>query len=116
MSREQRRDQVLKAALTVFARGGYAASTIDEVARQAGVSQLCFVRLFGSKQQLLLDSCRSASARMLDGLRGVAPSPGAVGRTVDTYAQLLEDRNLNRVLTEDLLTSASVACSGHEGL
>src|SRR6478736_4486635 len=69
LSSEERRRQILVAALAVFGARGYEGATTDEVARAAGVSQPYVVRLFGSKENLFLAAIEDALARMLAGFR-----------------------------------------------
>lgn len=54
MHAEERRELVIAAATRAFARSGYAGTSTDAVAREAGVSQPYVVRLFGSKLELFL--------------------------------------------------------------
>ncbi|WP_282945479.1 TetR/AcrR family transcriptional regulator [Cellulomonas endometrii] len=98
MSGEQRREQILAAALPVFAEGGYAGTTTDQVARAAGVSQPYVIRLFGSKQQLFLDLYRGVATRIIGVMSAVEPGPGAADRTGRAYVSLMADRDLLRVL------------------
>jgi AcrR family transcriptional regulator len=51
---KQKRDALLQAALSLFAERGYEATTIEEIAHQAGVAVGGFYQHFASKQQLLL--------------------------------------------------------------
>src|SRR3954464_15324522 len=55
MSAEERRELVLAAAARAFARSGYAGTSTDAVAREAGVSQPYVVRIFGTKLELFLE-------------------------------------------------------------
>jgi AcrR family transcriptional regulator len=48
----ERAASILAAAAGVFARQGYAATTLDQVAEQAGVSKLIVYRHFNSKREL----------------------------------------------------------------
>ncbi|GIG37863.1 hypothetical protein Cpa01nite_32440 [Cellulomonas pakistanensis] len=98
MSGDQRREQILAAAVEVLAEGGYAGTTTDQVARAAGVSQPYVVRLFGSKQRLFLEAYRHATERVLAAMSAVEPGPGAVERTGRAYVELMADRDLLRVL------------------
>jgi AcrR family transcriptional regulator len=98
MSGEQRREQILAAALAVFAAGGYDGTTTDQVARAAGVSQPYVVRLFGSKQQLFLELYRSVTDRVLEAVAAVEPGPDAAARVGRAYIDLMADRDLLRVL------------------
>ena len=54
MSAEDRREQVIKEAVTVFARYGYEGATTAAVAQRVGVSQPYLFRLFPSKKDLFL--------------------------------------------------------------
>lgn len=62
MNAADRRELVLDAATTAFARGGWAGTSTDAVAREAGVSQPYVVRMFGTKAELF----REVFARALD--------------------------------------------------
>jgi AcrR family transcriptional regulator len=94
MTASERREQILQAALTVFADGGYAGTTTDQVARQAGVSQPYVVRLFGGKQPLFAEVYSRASQRIVAALAAVAPGPHAKEEMGEAYVGLLADRNL----------------------
>ncbi|HEX6538090.1 MAG TPA: TetR/AcrR family transcriptional regulator [Candidatus Dormibacteraeota bacterium] len=54
LSAEERREQILQAAITVFAEDGYAAASTEEIARRAGISQPYLFRLYGTKRELVL--------------------------------------------------------------
>lgn len=62
MSAEDRREQVIKEAITVFARYGYEGATTAAVAQRVGVSQPYLFRLFPTKKDLFL----AASDRNMD--------------------------------------------------
>jgi AcrR family transcriptional regulator len=51
--REERRRQILEAALTVFSQKGFNAANVSDVAAQAGVSQGTIYWYFDSKEELL---------------------------------------------------------------
>jgi AcrR family transcriptional regulator len=69
LTSRDRYEQVVTAAVTAFARGGYAGTTTDQVARLAGVSQPYVIRLFGTKQALFLAAATRATDRIEQGLR-----------------------------------------------
>lgn len=50
---DQRRRQIVEAAVVVFAANGYETTTISHLARQAGVGQGTVYRYFDSKRQIL---------------------------------------------------------------
>jgi AcrR family transcriptional regulator len=51
-SKEVRREEILDAALEVFADRGLHGASTDEIARRAGISQPYIFRLFGTKKEL----------------------------------------------------------------
>ena len=51
-SKEERRGEILDAALVVFAEQGLHAASTEEIARRAGISQPYVFRLFGTKKEL----------------------------------------------------------------
>jgi AcrR family transcriptional regulator len=53
LSEEQRRDQIVQAAVKLFAAHGYARTTTRDIAREAGISEGTIYRYFESKQDLL---------------------------------------------------------------
>jgi AcrR family transcriptional regulator len=52
MPRAERREQILGAATRAFARTGFAATGLDEVAAEAGVTHVILYRHFASKNEL----------------------------------------------------------------
>jgi AcrR family transcriptional regulator len=51
-SKEERREEILDAALGVFAERGLEGASTEEIARRAGISQPYVFRLFGTKKEL----------------------------------------------------------------
>ena len=51
-SKEERREEILDAALEVFADQGLHGASTEEIARRAGISQPYVFRLFGTKKEL----------------------------------------------------------------
>ena len=52
LNREQRREQILAAATTAFARNGFAATSLDDIAAEAGITRVILYRHFDSKTDL----------------------------------------------------------------
>ena len=52
LHRAQRREQILAAATEAFARTGFAATSLDEIAAHAGVTRVILYRHFDSKAGL----------------------------------------------------------------
>ncbi len=96
MSAEERRESVLRAAITEFAQGGYAGTSTAAIARRVGVSQPYLFRLFPDKRALFLaaarrctDEIRLAFERAAEGL-----DPEAAREAMsEAYIELVADRN-----------------------
>jgi len=52
LPRAQRREQILAAATEAFARGGFAATSLDDIAAEAGITRVILYRHFDSKTDL----------------------------------------------------------------
>ena len=104
MSGEQRRDDVLAAATRCFARTGFAGTSTDAVAKEAGVSQPYVVRIFGTKQALFLEAFERAGRAVLEAFTKVVEDgfdPAVEedrARLGAAYTDLLADRELMLVL------------------
>lgn len=83
LARADRQAQLLRAAATAFARGGFAATSMDDVAAEAGVTKLIVYRNFDSKEDLYRSVLDGVSDRLRDEwLREVAlPEPERHGFT-----------------------------------
>lgn len=69
---EERREDVLAAAVDEFARAGFHGASTDAIARRAGISQPYLFRLFGSKKELYLAAVRRCFRRTLEAMQGAA--------------------------------------------
>lgn len=113
MSAEQRRELVLEAGTRVFARGGYAGTSTDVVAREAGVSQPYVVRMFGTKLELfLLVLQRSVDRIRLSFEAVIAAAPFDPENENDwerlslAYFELLKDRDFLQVMMHGFVASS----------
>ncbi len=105
MGAQERREQIIDAAIAVFGSKGYTGTTTDDVARAASVSQPYVVRLFGSKEQLYLDALGSVLDRLIGTFRAALPGdrehmPERVGAA---YMDLLSVRGLGLMLSQSFL-------------
>ena len=105
MSADDRRELVLAAATRAFSRGGYAGTSTDAVAKEAGVSQPYVVRIFGTKLELFLEVLERACGQVRDAFEAVlAEAPFDPDDEDDwsrlglTYTELLRDRDLLMVM------------------
>jgi AcrR family transcriptional regulator len=118
---EQRREEVLAAAVEEFARAGFHGASTDAIARRAGISQPYLFRLFGSKKDLYLAAVRRCFRRTLEtmqaaaeGLRGeealeamgqaygllLSTDPTMLQAQLQTYAAALDDADVRQVTRE----------------
>ncbi|TDE90908.1 TetR/AcrR family transcriptional regulator [Occultella glacieicola] len=109
MSREERREQILDAATSVFATGGYAGTSTDDVARAAGVSQPYVVRFFGTKADLFLAVFDRITAQIIDRFEAVAPGPDAKSRMAGAYTDLIADPTSLKVLMHGFVIGSEPA-------
>jgi AcrR family transcriptional regulator len=65
-SAEERREQILEAALTEFAARGLAGGSTEAIAKAVGISQPYVFRLFGTKKELFMASIERCMRGTLD--------------------------------------------------
>lgn len=68
----ERRDELVSAAMPVFAERGYHAASTVEIAKAAGISQAYVFRLFPTKVELFAAVADAGGARMLEAFREAA--------------------------------------------
>ena len=90
----ERREEILDAALTEFARHGYKGASSDAIARTAGISQPYLFRLFGTKKGLQLALAERCFADTFETFR--AASDGLSGNEAleamgKAYKQMIAD-------------------------
>ena len=96
---EDRRVDVLDAAMREFARRGYYGTPTADIAREAGISQAYLFRLYPTKQELFIAS----TTRCFDNVRAAlqhaaaphAGDPEAMFDAMGTkYVELVENRDM----------------------
>jgi AcrR family transcriptional regulator len=65
LRRAERREQILTAATRAFARAGFAATSLDDIAAEAGISRVILYRHFESKTDLYRAVLDRACARLV---------------------------------------------------
>ena len=84
---DQRREQMLRAALDVIAERGYPDSRIADVAERAGTSPALVIYYFKTKDQLLTEAIRfSEDSWYAAGMRRMAEIPTAAGKLEELVA------------------------------
>ena len=66
LRRVQRRDQIISAATSAYARAGFAATSLDDIAAEAGISRAILYRHFESKTDLYRAVLDRAGQRLAD--------------------------------------------------
>jgi AcrR family transcriptional regulator len=89
---EERREQVLEAAMAEFARHGLEGGSTEAIARAVGISQPYVFRLFGTKKQLFIATIERCMQGTLEMMRTAAA--GLKGQAVldaigEAYSQRL---------------------------
>ncbi|MFE3495044.1 TetR/AcrR family transcriptional regulator [Streptomyces sp. NPDC059175] len=64
MSAEDRRESVVRAAMSEFAHGGYSGTSTEAIAKRVGVSQPYLFRLFPGKRAIFLSAVERCMAEM----------------------------------------------------
>jgi AcrR family transcriptional regulator len=97
MTAKDRREQVLGAAMAVFARDGYEGTSTEDVARAAGVSQPYLFRIFATKKALFIELVERGFERVSRAFEEAAKGlhgDDALAAMGAAYGQLLVDRDL----------------------
>ncbi|HXK13899.1 MAG TPA: TetR/AcrR family transcriptional regulator [Gaiellaceae bacterium] len=92
-SKEERREDILDAAIAEFAAKGLHGASTDEIARLAGISQPYVFRLFGTKKELYLAVIARCFRQTLEVFQRVAEGKRgeeALHAIGEAYGQLLE--------------------------
>jgi AcrR family transcriptional regulator len=107
---EEKRRQILEAAVRAFARKGYHACRVGEIAEEAGVAYGLVYHYFGSKEEVLETIFRDTWAQMLARVHEVQEEGGPAGEQVRKVTALLlrtwrRDPDLVRVLVHEVTRS-----------
>jgi TetR/AcrR family fatty acid metabolism transcriptional regulator len=106
-----KRDRILNAAIKVFAKNGFYATRVSEIAKAAGVADGTIYLYFKNKDDVLISIFEDGIRRLLTILREVAASDDPVEqritRIIELQLGLLEDqRDLAEVITVNLRQSS----------
>ena len=109
-SQEEKRRQILEAAVRAFARKGYHACRVGEIAEEAGVAYGLVYHYFGSKEEVLETIFRDTWTQMLARVHEVQEEGGPAREQVRKVTALLlrtwrRDPDLVRVLVHEVTRS-----------
>ncbi|WP_024795910.1 TetR/AcrR family transcriptional regulator [Tomitella biformata] len=120
--RQETRREITQAALELFELQGSAATTVEEIARRAGVSPSTYFRCFATKEESVCGTDPEFEAALLDWLGSTAPEEvdlagiesvyeqflrRLMASTDDTWDQLLRTRRL--IASDENLRAAAFA-------
>ncbi len=96
-SSDERRDQVIRAAVKEFAENGFHATSTSAIAKRAGISQPYIYALFPNKRELFLAADRYVVDRIrsafLEAVRGRTTPEERLEAMGNAYIDLLQDRD-----------------------
>ena len=109
-TQRDKRRQILRAAITVFARSGYHTSRVSDVATEAGVAYGLVYHYFGSKEDLLEAIFRRTWSRMLEAVEEVERGGAPARDQIEAVARIVLgawplDPDLVRVLVREVARS-----------
>jgi len=110
VSQGEKRRQILDAAVRAFARKGYHACRVGEIAEEAGVAYGLVYHYFGSKEELLETIFRETWTQMLSRVQEVREEGGPASEQVRKVTALLlrtwrRNPDLVRVLVHEVTRS-----------
>jgi TetR/AcrR family fatty acid metabolism transcriptional regulator len=109
----EKRRLLLDAAIRVFARKGYHASRVGDVAKEAGVAYGLLYHYFGSKEEVLETIFRETWAAMLEAARGIEKTGAPAREQVRKVAAVVlgswkANPDLIRVLIREVTRSPHI--------
>jgi AcrR family transcriptional regulator len=87
LRRGERREQILVAATRAFARSGYTATSLDDIAAEAGISRAILYRHFDSKTHMYRAVLDRTSARLEEAVGADDLTEGSIGALVRAAAE-----------------------------
>ncbi|MBY8863579.1 TetR/AcrR family transcriptional regulator [Nocardia sp. CA2R105] len=109
-NRIRARNDVIETALALFEQQGYDATTVDQIARAAGLSSATVFRHFPSKEDILFseeDDSARAMAECVAARQDPSVDVAALAEPVVKYAAELQDERTHR-LTRLVMTTRSL--------
>ena len=114
IAQEEKRRQIVDAAVRVFARKGYHGCRVSDVAEEAGVAHGLIYHYFSSKEELLETIFRDTWSELLLAMRGVEESGQPAAEQLRQVAAILlrswrREPDLVRVLVREVARSPALA-------
>jgi AcrR family transcriptional regulator len=94
--RENRREEILRAAQDLFHRQGYANTSLDDIARAVGIKREGLYYYFPNRTQILIEIIRPLGLQLRDRVREIlesdAPPEEKIRQTVENHLRRFENR------------------------
>jgi AcrR family transcriptional regulator len=111
-SAEDRREDVIRAAMSEFARGGYHGTSTEVIAKRVGVSQPYLFRLFPGKKAIFLaaaDRCVQDFRHLLQEAAEGLEGEDAKRAMADEYTKVIAEQPERLLLQMQLYVAAAAA-------
>ena len=113
MAGEHKREQILQAAVRVFAAQGYEASRVGDVAKEAGVAYGLVYHYFGSKEAVLEAVFREAWGRLLAAVAVAEETGSDAAEQLELVVKIVlrawrDDPDLVRLLVREVTRSPHI--------
>jgi AcrR family transcriptional regulator len=102
--KEERPGEIVEAAFEEFARSGFAATKLDDVAARAGITKGTIYLYFPSKEDLFLATVREMNRPSQENLAALTAAPQGSAMAIlrshfaFVYEQMVEDRRAREIL------------------
>lgn len=106
--RDERIEQIMTAALKIFARKGILGTKLSMIAVEAGISQGLLYHYFNSKEELFIKLIEQAIQESIESIKGIYQLPGSPLEKVRAMTQLEEGGRLYFMLVHQARTSDGV--------
>lgn len=119
MSAEERRESVIRAAMSEFAKGGYFGTSTEAIAKRVGVSQPYLFRLFPSKKAIFLavaERCLQDTRRVFEEASEGLHGEEALHAMAEAYTRMISEQpeRLQMQLQTYVTVAAAEASGDHE--
>ena len=113
MAGEEKREQILQAAVRVFAAQGYESTRVGDIAKDAGVAYGLVYHYFGSKEAVLEAVFREAWGRLLAAVALAEETGETAAEQVELVVKIVlrawrDDPNLVRLLVREITRSPHI--------
>jgi AcrR family transcriptional regulator len=115
MSAEERRESVIRAAITEFAHGGYNGTSTEVIAKRVGVSQPYLFRLFKNKRELFLAAalrCLEETPKAFADALERRPDSSPMEAMAAAYMRLIDDSDKLLMQMQTYVAVASADAAG----